>query len=174
VSNAAVSFEAGSGGASTCPTPVSGSSFLCTNGSDGISYANNGASYSPLVTQASLTALHMDYWNVQSALFATSTALSAVYLESNAVHIVGLTARLAGTISCTVAPTIVILDLGTSATTAYGSATVLQSLATGTSDGAYTTGAISVAVAAGHYLGMGFSAGTCVTGPTFDIAATMQ
>jgi hypothetical protein len=51
VRNAAVLFQPGSGGAATCPTPVSGSSFLCLNANDGISYANNGAAYSPLSAQ---------------------------------------------------------------------------------------------------------------------------
>jgi hypothetical protein len=52
VDNAAITFSTGSSGDSTCPAAVSGTSYLCTK-SSGISYSNNGASYSPLVTTAS-------------------------------------------------------------------------------------------------------------------------
>jgi hypothetical protein len=120
------------------------------------------------------TPRHQMYWNVQSALFSTVTAISTAYLEDNAVTLKAITARLSGTISCTVAPTIAILDLGTSVTTVYGSATVLASLATGTADGAFTSTGLSNAIAGGHYIGMGFSAGTCVTAPTMDISAEIQ
>lgn len=48
VNNAAETFNPGSGGASTCPTPVAGSSFLCTDASNGISYSKSGTAYSPL------------------------------------------------------------------------------------------------------------------------------
>jgi hypothetical protein len=77
-------------------------------------------------------------------------------------------ARLSGTISCSVAPTINLMDLGTSATTAYGSATSIASLATGTSDGVYVLSAVA-GLTTGHYYGIAFSAGTCVTAPNFDI-----
>jgi hypothetical protein len=123
---------------------------------------------------ANATSRHQLYWNLQSALFATVTTLSTAYLEDNAVTLKAITARLSGTISCTVAPTIAILDLGTSVTTVYGSATVLASLTTGTADGAFSSTGLSNAIAAGHYIGMGFSAGTCVTAPTMDISAEIQ
>jgi hypothetical protein len=48
VNNAAVTFATGSGGDSTCPTPVAGKSFLCTK-NNGISASINGAAYLPLV-----------------------------------------------------------------------------------------------------------------------------
>lgn len=118
--------------------------------------------------------MHMDYWNLQSALFSTATAVGSVYYEMNAAKIVAVTARLSGSITCTTAPTLAILDLGTVATTAYASATVLTSLATGTADGAFSATGLSVAVAAGHYLGLGFSAGACTVAPTMDITVGVQ
>jgi hypothetical protein len=117
---------------------------------------------------------HQLYWNVQTAGFATSTTLSAAYLEDVPVQLNAIVARLSGTISCTVAPTVAVLDLGTSVTTAYGSATVLGSLATGTSDGAFSSAGLTAAIAAGHYVGVGFSAGTCATAPTIDISAEIE
>lgn len=109
-------------------------------------------------------------WNIQSALFATVTMLGAVhntpYLNSlNASIIV----RTSGAISCTVAPVVNLMDLGTSATTVYGSATSIGSVTTATSDGVFT-GTSSSALQNGHYYGIGFSAGTCITAPTFDIS----
>lgn len=47
VNNTSVSFQTGSGGDSTCPTPVSGTSFICTK-SSGISFSINGAAYGPI------------------------------------------------------------------------------------------------------------------------------
>lgn len=123
---------------------------------------------------ANIAPQHQEYWNVQSALFSTTTALGSVYYEGNTATLKRITARLSGTISCTVAPTINILDLGASPTTAYGSATSLATLATATSDGAVASGALSVAITAGHYIGMGFSAGTCITAPTIDITVAVQ
>jgi hypothetical protein len=117
---------------------------------------------------------HEDYWSIQSVLFATSTMLGPVYYEVNGGTLVAVTARLSGTISCTVAPTINILDLGTTVTTAYGSGTSLNTLATGTADGAFTSIGLSNAIAAGHYIGLGFSAGTCVTAPQIDATITVQ
>lgn len=120
--------------------------------------------------QANLSATYQPrYWNVQGVLFATSTVLGPVYYANFASNSSQLAARLSGTISCTVAPVVVLLDLGTSVTTAYGSATVLASLTTGTSDGAYVTAVGGGSITAGHYYGIGFSGGTCVTAPTFDI-----
>lgn len=109
-------------------------------------------------------------WNIQSALFATVTMLGAVhntpYLNSlNA----SITVRTSGAISCTVAPVVNLMDLGTSATTVYGSATSIGSVTTATSDGVFT-GTSSSALQNGHYYGIGFSAGTCITAPTFDIS----
>lgn len=125
-------------------------------------------------------ATHQDYWNIASAIFPVTPATSVlgpVYFEMDSNSTAGtlklVTARLSGTISCTVAPSVVILDLGTSATTAYGSATVLTTLATGTSDGAYVSSTLSVTIASGHYLGLGFSAGTCVTPPIIDVVANI-
>jgi hypothetical protein len=120
------------------------------------------------------TQQHFESWTTQPALFATSTMLGGVYYEANGGTLLAVTARLEGTISCTTAPTVNILDLGTSATTAYGSATSLKTLATGTSDGAFSSTGLSIAITAGHYVGLGFSAGTCVTAPTIDVTTTVQ
>jgi hypothetical protein len=54
VNNAAITFGTGSGGDSTCPTPVSGSSFLCTQ-SSGISASINGAPYGPIAVNLMYT-----------------------------------------------------------------------------------------------------------------------
>jgi hypothetical protein len=117
------------------------------------------------------------YWNLQPSLFATSTTLGAIYYLPNGLVWPSLTleliARLAGTISCSGAPVVSLLDLGTSATTAYGSATVIASLTTGTSDGIYTSGSGAGSIGAGHYLGMGFSGGACTTPPTIDLTVTI-
>lgn len=149
-----------------------GTNWILQNSAQPNAFYVRGTLYPALTNTPSL--VHMDYWNIQPTLFSTSTMLSTTYLETNASRILALTARLSGTISCTVAPTVAVVDLGTSVTTVYGSGTVLQSLVTGTADGSFTTGAISVSVTAGHYIGIGFSAGTCITSPTFDISTTMQ
>lgn len=47
VNNTSVSFQTGSGGDSTCPTPVSGTSFICTK-SSGISVSINGGAYAAI------------------------------------------------------------------------------------------------------------------------------
>jgi hypothetical protein len=117
---------------------------------------------------------HNDAWTVQPSLFATSTAASGVFYEANAATLSAVTARLEGGITCTTAPMVAILDLGTSPGTAYGSATVLTSLATGTADGAFAANGLNVGITAGHYVGIGFSAGTCATAPTISITATVQ
>jgi hypothetical protein len=49
VNNAAITFSTGSGGDSTCPSPFSGVSYLCTM-SDGISASIDGAAYAALGT----------------------------------------------------------------------------------------------------------------------------
>lgn len=115
------------------------------------------------------------YWNIQGVLFATSTMLGPTHLApyTPSSFDTVMTARLSGTISCSVAPVIQLMDLGTSPTTVYGSATSVASLTTGTSDGVYSvTWATGSSIISGHYYGIGFSAGTCATAPTFDISAT--
>lgn len=113
---------------------------------------------------------HTDYWNLQSGLFSLSTLVGAVYYEpqpptNGAVQLI---ARLSGTISCTVAPVIQVMDMGVSVSTVYAGATQVQALTTGTGDGTYIS-STSVTLSAGHYYGLGFSSGTCITAPTFDI-----
>lgn len=119
-------------------------------------------------------AVHSDYWDIQGVLFSTSTTLGPVYQELSGVLFGGITARLSGTISCTVAPVVVLLDLGTNASTVYGSATVLESVTTGTSDGVFTGSSVGSRSIAPHYYGIGFSAGTCVTAPAFDITILVE
>jgi hypothetical protein len=86
---------------------------------------------------------------------------------------VELLARLSGTISCTVAPVVSLRDLGTSPTTSYISGSQIASLTTSTADGVFETnyGATSITFYGGHYYGIGFSSGTCVTAPTIDFTA---
>jgi hypothetical protein len=61
-------------------------------------------------------------------------------------------------------------DLGTSPTTAFGSATLVNSVTTGTSDGVYQfTGSGTDVFNGQHYYGVGFSSGMCATAPTIDV-----
>lgn len=114
-------------------------------------------------------------WNLQPVLFALNTMLGGVYYAPKAATINQVSVRLSGTISCTSAPVVNIMDLGTSPTTAYGSATSISSNNTGTSDGVYAVGpTLGITVTAGHYLGLAISFGTCVTAPTFDVTAQLQ
>jgi hypothetical protein len=111
-------------------------------------------------------------WTVAPTLFATGTMLGGVYYLPNVPPFYAsgpFTARLSGTISCSVAPVINVMDLGTSPSTAYGSATSITSLTTGTSDGVYSTTPGTFGLTTGHYIGIAFSSGTCVTAPNFDI-----
>jgi hypothetical protein len=89
------------------------------------------------------------------------------YLPQSVTASVLATVRLSGTISCAVAPQVYIMDLGTSASTSFGSATVDTLVNTGTSDGVYQNGG-GATLSAGHYFGLAFNAGTCVTPPTVD------
>lgn len=116
---------------------------------------------------------HSDYWSIQGVLFATSTVLGPVFQEPIGIGFGQLTARLSGTISCSVAPNVVLLDLGTSATTVFGSATVIDALTTGTTDGVYTVSNTPGSASAQHYYGIGFNSGTCITAPTFDITVVV-
>ena len=79
--------------------------------------------------------------------------------------------RLSGTISCTVAPVVNLMDLGTSVSTAYGSATSVGSVSTATSDGVFSNLSVGSGLTGTHYYGIAFSAGTCVTAPTIDVTA---
>jgi hypothetical protein len=113
-------------------------------------------------------------WSIQPVLFSTSTMLGPVYFTTYIGSIIPtMIARLSGAISCTSAPVINFMDLGTSPTTSYGSATSLGSLTTGTSDGVYGSGTHNLGeygLTVNHYYGIGFSAGTCVTAPTIDVS----
>jgi hypothetical protein len=113
-------------------------------------------------------------WAIIAGLFSTNQALGPVYYFPQQATIFSVLTRISGSPICTGAPTVVILDLGTVPTTAYGSATILKSLATGTSNGVFNTGTISVTIPAGHYIGFGLSAGACVTPPQIDTTATIQ
>lgn len=112
------------------------------------------------------------YWNVQPGLFASGTMLGPVFKAVYATTAQTMTVRMVGTISCTAAPVVNLMDLGTTPATAYGSATSAGSLTTGTSDGVYSSSSLGASINSGHYYGIAFSAGTCVTAPTFDVSAT--
>jgi hypothetical protein len=122
----------------------------------------------------SWTRQHSDYWSISPSSFTTGTLLGPVFYEASGGAVVAITARLSGTTSCITAPSISILDLGTSVSTAYGSATLLNTLATGTGDGAFSSIGLSTSISAGHYVGLGFSAGACATAPQIDITIEVQ
>jgi hypothetical protein len=117
---------------------------------------------------------HNDTTSVQGTLFASSTLAGAVFYEPVFVTYKSIIVRLSGTISCATAPGVNFYDLGTSPSTTFGGVSgTVDGVTTGTSDGVYSHTA-SVSMVAGHYYGFGFSGGTCVTAPTFDITATVQ
>jgi hypothetical protein len=117
---------------------------------------------------------HSDYASIQGSLFATNTMRGPVFAEPLQVHFKTIIVRLSGTISCTGAPVVSMMDLGTSPSTAFGSAIgSVAAVTTGTSDGVYQYSA-SVNMAPGDYYGFAFTGGTCVTAPTFDITAQVQ
>lgn len=120
------------------------------------------------------SAIQSQDFSLAPGLFATNTATGGVYFETNAVTIKAVVSREQGSPVCTAAPVLVLLDLGTSASTAYGSATVLYSQTLSTSNTVAANTGLNVAVAAGHYLGVGFSAGTCVTPPTISTTVMLQ
>jgi hypothetical protein len=115
-----------------------------------------------------------EYWNIQPGLFAENKALGPVYYYVAPSAIVSVTARLSGPISCSDAPAVTIIDLGISPTTNFESAKVLKTLPTGTADGVFSATGFSAAIMGGHYVGLGFSAGTCATPPTIDVTITVQ
>ena len=111
------------------------------------------------------------YWTIAPTLFATAAMLGPVFYQGLPTNGYGSFAvRMTGTISCSVAPVIQLMDLGTSPSTVYGSATSLASITTGTSDGVYVSSSPTFNITSGHFVGIAFSAGTCVTAPTFDIS----
>jgi len=109
-------------------------------------------------------------WSIQPALFSTATMLGPVYFTSysDTRSWPQLTVRQEGPISCTVAPTVQLMDLGTNASTVYASATAIATLALGTADGVFI-GNGSSTLTSDHYYGIAFSAGTCATAPTIDV-----
>ena len=131
----------------------------------GVNVCQSNGTNCPVVLQ-----LNNSAWNIAPSLFSTVTMLGAVnyapYTDSAGPRI---TVRQSGTISCTVAPTINFMDLGVTASTAYGSATSIASVTTATTDGVFTGSGI-IPLTSTHYYGIAFSAGTCVTPPTFDIS----
>ena len=86
IRNAAATFQPGSGGAATCPTAAAGSSFLCVNANDGISYSNNGAAYTPLSAQPIPYAI-------------TSSASPVINLSNSTVQTITLSGNATATVS---------------------------------------------------------------------------
>jgi hypothetical protein len=110
------------------------------------------------------------YANIQGSLFTTVTMLGPVYKATTAETVSGMVMRQTGTISCSVAPSAVVMDLATSPATAYGGATATGLVVSGgVTDGVYTFGGSPQVLTSGHFYGVAFTAGTCVTAPTFDI-----
>jgi hypothetical protein len=119
---------------------------------------------------------HSESWFIPASAFVTNTALGQVFYEPVASLLQSVQIRLTGPMSCTSAPTVTVLDLGTSAATTYASATAISNDSTSTSVGVFSFGGatpLSVSVPAGHYLGIGLS-GSCTTPPSFSIAALIQ
>jgi hypothetical protein len=143
--------------------------------------ATSGTNTTQLATTAFVKSAVNDYtfissnnWNIQPTLFSTGATIGPVYYaQYGGAVIPTMIARLSGTISCTASPVINFMDLGTSPGTAYGSATSLGSLTTGTSDGVFGSATYILGVSAltaGHYYGIALSSGTCVTAPTIDVS----
>jgi hypothetical protein len=110
------------------------------------------------------------YANIQGSLFTTVTMLGPVYKATTAETVSGMVMRQTGTISCSVAPSAVVMDLATSPATAYGGATATGLVVSGgVTDGVYTFGGSPQVLTSGHFYGVAFTDGTCVTAPTFDI-----
>lgn len=117
---------------------------------------------------------HSDYAFIPaSTSIVGNTILGPVYLEATQVHFKALIVRLSGTTTCPVAPVVSFMDLGTSPTTTFSSATSVTSLTTGTTAGVYqTTGNVNLAL--GDYFGFAFTGGTCSAAPQFDITVQVQ
>lgn len=122
---------------------------------------------------AATPSYHNDYAAIPTTLFSTSTVLGPVFYEPAGGHYLSMIARLSGSITCATAPAVSLMDLGTSPSTAFGSATSVDTLTTGTSDGVYQHAA-TASLVAGHYYGYAFSGGACATPPNFDITSTIQ
>lgn len=138
----------------------------CALATDNVTYAW----LAPFVS----TAFQSQDFSLQPGLFATGAVKSNVYYEPSALTMMAVTSREEGSPICTAAPVVVILDLGTSPSTAYGSATILYSQTLSTSNTVVSGSGLSVPIAAGHFIGIGLSAGTCVTPPTISTVVTAQ
>lgn len=113
------------------------------------------------------------YWNIQPLLYTNSTMLGPVFYTPVSRSSSGqIIVRTTGTISCTAAPTAEVMDLGTSPSTAYGSATSIVAVATSTSDGLFV--ATGSSLTANHYYGVAFINGVCTTAPTIDVSYWFQ
>ena len=141
------------------------------------STASNGTSQQAICLAdgtGCLGSAHSDYAHIEGTLFATNTMLGPVFAEPLQVHFKTLIVRLSGTLSCSSAPVVSMMDLGTSPSTVYGGAIgIVAAVTTATSDGVYKL-STSVNMTPGDYYGFAFTGGTCVTAPTFDITAQVQ
>jgi hypothetical protein len=146
-----------------------------TGGSTGVHTANFEVPVTAMSFNGASNLSHTDYWSVGPSLLAKFTALGPVFYEVKTAVIKAVTARLAGrNMSCAEAPTVVILDLGTSPTTPYSDAKIAASLSTGKDPGAFSVAGQSTVIAPGHYLGLGMSAGACEVFPQLDATVTIE
>lgn len=113
------------------------------------------------------------YGDIQPGLLSASTLFGPPFYLPNAAKLKALTVRVVGSLICATQPTIGLMDLGTSVSTVYGSASAAQTLATSGS-GAYSSGSINVSLTSGHYYSFAITTASCVTPPTVDAAATIQ
>lgn len=132
---------------------------------------NMGASCSAFVSTSAI----LPDWTLQPGLFSTAALTGQVYYVANGAALQRVITRVGGAANiCITAPTIVVMDLGTSATTTYGSATVLYSQTVTAGAGVFDSGAITgISLPSGHFLGYAVSAGSCVTPPTLSTTATL-
>lgn len=111
-------------------------------------------------------------WHVPAGgAITTGTPVGPVFWSGEGSVIERLTANLAGSNSCTVAPVVAIVSCTTAACT---STTTLTSLTTGTANGIFDSGALSVTIPASVFFTAEFTAGTCTGKPSFDAAATVR
>lgn len=82
--------------------------------------------------------------------FYEVSATTLVAVEINMIQING---------ACSTSPVIDVMDLGTSPTTVYGSATSKRSTTTGITEGLYSDAGLSISLTAGHWYAFAYSGG---------------
>lgn len=117
---------------------------------------------------------HSDYAFIPTSnTTINATMYGPVYLEPLQVHFKSIIVRTKGS-TCTVAPAVQFVDLGTSPSTIYsGIAGTVDSVNTSTTDGVFQATA-NVNMVPGHYYGFALLNGTCTQWPQYDITVQVQ